>query len=135
MEAIDEVTREFLNECYKNLDLMARDLSSLERQPTQLEPCVRFCRSLHTFKGTSGMLEFTRVQKMAQAGENLLMKVRDGKVAFQPKHVEALRRLSNSLEDALEMIQRGGTDEDVDPEPLARELQAFSTESSKTRKG
>jgi two-component system chemotaxis sensor kinase CheA len=135
MDAIDEVTREFLNECYKNLDLMARDLSSLERQPTQLEPSTRFCRSLHTFKGTAGMLEFTRVQKMAQAGENLLMKIRDGKLAFQPKHVEALRSLSNSLEDALEMIQRGRTDEDLDWEPLTKELQAFALEGSKARKG
>jgi len=134
MEAIDEVLREFLNESYKNLDLMARDLSALESHPDQKEPAVRLCRILHTSKGTSGMLGFPLLQKMSQAGENLLEKIRDGRLVFQPKHAVALRRLSDVLEDALECLQRNQSDEGVEIEPVTGELLALAAEKTPVRK-
>jgi two-component system chemotaxis sensor kinase CheA len=128
MEAIDEVLREFLNESYKNLDLMARDLSALESRPIQTEPSIRLCRILHTFKGTSGMLGFSHLQKTSRAAETLLEKVRDGHLPFQPKHAEVLRRLLDALEDTLESIQRDQSDEGPKLGPLAADLATMVSE-------
>ena len=122
---MDEVLREFINEGYKNLEFIERDLSALQKQPDQLEPSIRLCRALHTIKGTSGMLGFPQVQKLTQAGESLLLGIRDKQVPFKPEHGEALLRLSALLENAFETIQQDGTDKGVDVESLTGELTGF----------
>jgi two-component system chemotaxis sensor kinase CheA len=126
---MDELLSEFLNEGYKVLDLMGRDLDALSRDPSEKEPAARLCRGLHTIKGTSGMLGFSRVQKVAQAAEDLLRQVKEEKRSFHPSHADVLRRLSEALEDAFARLQDEGTDEALEFGPLVEELEGLLAEA------
>ena len=77
MEDMDEIVREFLVESYENLDQLDQDLVALEGAPDSRELLSSVFRTIHTIKGTSGFLAFGLLERVAHAGENLLVELRD----------------------------------------------------------
>jgi two-component system chemotaxis sensor kinase CheA len=75
---MDELTREFLIESQEGLDRMERCLTDLEERPQDAGLIGDIFRSVHTIKGTTGFLGFKRLEKLAHAGENLLLQLLDG---------------------------------------------------------
>ncbi len=51
---LNETTREFITECQENLDLMDRDLMTLEQNPTATHLLRGIFRTMHTIKGGAG---------------------------------------------------------------------------------
>src|SRR5277367_6855818 len=82
--SVDELTREFLIESQEGLDRMERCLTELEERPEDRELLAEIFRSVHTIKGTTGFLGFSRLEALAHAGENLLGLLRDGKLIPAP---------------------------------------------------
>ena len=82
MEAIDEIVAEFLVESHENLDELDRDLLALEQNPHSRELLAGIFRTIHTIKGTSGFLAFHRLEKLTHVGENLLSRLRDGRITL-----------------------------------------------------
>ena len=78
-----DIVRDFLVESYENLDQLDRDLVALEQQPRSAERLSSIFRTLHTLKGTCGFLGFSKLEAVAHVGENLLSRLRDGKLAGQ----------------------------------------------------
>src|SRR5215212_9608235 len=78
VEAIDEIVAEFLVESHENLDQLDRDLLALEQNPGSRDLLAGVFRTIHTIKGTSGVLAFSRVETLAHVGESLLSRLRDG---------------------------------------------------------
>ncbi|MGC8628361.1 MAG: Hpt domain-containing protein, partial [Acidimicrobiales bacterium] len=78
--ALDEVVQEFLVESAENLDQLDRDLVSLEKAPRSKELLSAVFRAVHTIKGTTGFLGFSRLEQVSHRAENLLSKLRDGVV-------------------------------------------------------
>ena len=71
---------EFLVESHENLDQLDRDLLALEQNPGSRELLAGVFRTIHTIKGTSGFLAFDRLEKLTHVGENLLGRLRDGRI-------------------------------------------------------
>ena len=75
---------------------------------------------MHTIKGTTGFLGFTRLEKLAHAGENLLGSLRDGRLRATADIVSGLLQLMDGLREILRLIEQTGkegtraTDEDSD---------------------
>ena len=57
---MDELTREFLIESLEALDRMERSLTELEERPRDGELLADIFRSVHTIKGPTGFLGYSR---------------------------------------------------------------------------
>ena len=115
---MDELTNEFLAESLEGLDRMDRCLTDLEQRPNDKELLGEIFRSVHTIKGTTGFLGFTRLEKLAHAGESLLGSLRDGRLTVNTRLIGGLLELMDGLRAILQLISRTGkegtrsTDED-----------------------
>ncbi len=121
---MDDLTREFLIESQEGLDRMERCLTELEERPEDRELLADIFRSVHTIKGTTGFLGFSRLEKLAHAGENLLGLLRDGKLLANAAIISALLSLLDQLRKILVNIEAsGGEGEGEDAAMIARLLE------------
>ena len=105
---MDEITKEFLVESYESLDRLDRDLVSLEKDPHEKETLGSIFRTIHTLKGTSGFLGFGKLEAVAHVGENLLSKLRDGVITFNPELANALLGTVDAVRYMLGQIEETG---------------------------
>jgi two-component system chemotaxis sensor kinase CheA len=103
--AMDELTREFLIESQEGLDRMERCLTELEERPKDADLIGEIFRAVHTIKGTTGFLGFTRLEKLAHAGENLLGLLREGKLMADRPLITGLLELLDGLRSILKSIE------------------------------
>jgi len=107
---VDDLTREFLLESQEGLDRMERALTDLETRPGDAELLADIFRSVHTIKGTTGFLGFSRLEALSHAGENLLGLLRDGKLAANPDIISGLLSLMDILRSVLRSIETTGAE-------------------------
>jgi two-component system chemotaxis sensor kinase CheA len=110
MQELQEATKEFLIECHENLDQLDTDLVGLEKAAAPAEALGRIFRTLHTIKGSCSFLGFPHLEAVAHAGETLLDKLRDGKLALSPVVTEALLRMVDVIRKMLAAIENAGND-------------------------
>src|ERR1700749_1647878 len=97
MGDMDDIVKDFLVESNENLDQLDRDLVTLEKAPTARDILASIFRTIHTIKGTTGFLGFSRLESLAHAGENLLGLLRDGKLLANADIVSGLLALLDIL--------------------------------------
>jgi two-component system chemotaxis sensor kinase CheA len=107
---VDDLTREFLLESREGLDRMERCLTDLETRPGDTELLAEIFRSVHTIKGTTGFLGFSRLEALSHAGENLLGLLREGELAASPDIVSGLLALMDILRGVLQSIDTTGAE-------------------------
>jgi two-component system chemotaxis sensor kinase CheA len=73
MSEQDELLNEFLIESNENLDRLDEELVTLETEPTNKELLNSIFRRIHTIKGVCGFLDFSILESVTHAGENLLL--------------------------------------------------------------
>lgn len=123
MDAMDELTREFLIESQEGLDRMERCLTDLEARPGDAELLGEIFRSVHTIKGTTGFLGFKRLEKLAHAGENLLGMLRDGKLTADQTIITGLLQLLDGLRAILKTIEAEGSEGTEEDEILIARME------------
>ncbi|QHT56905.1 chemotaxis protein CheA [Cellulomonas sp. H30R-01] len=124
MEDIDEIVREFLVESYENLDQLDRDLVELEENPGDRPLLSSVFRTIHTIKGTSGFLAFSRLERVTHAGENLLVELRDGRRQMDQVTTDVLLRTVDTVRLLLDAIERTGGEGDVDVDVVVEAIVA-----------
>ena len=135
---------------------MERCLTDLETRPGDTDLLADIFRSVHTIKGTTGFLGFSRLEALSHAGENLLGLLRDGKLSATPDIVSGLLALMDMLRgvlrsiettgaegaseeqdaamiDRLERLQRGGTSVAVAEPILAAQTSAIPGRTNRPR--
>ncbi len=110
MQDVDEIVQEFLVESVEGLDQMDRDLVALERRPADVELLSRIFRCIHSIKGASGFLGFSRLGDVAHAGESLLSELRDGRLVLTPAITSALLQLVDAIRLILDHVRDTGKD-------------------------
>ena len=100
MEGMDEVVQEFLIESHEGLDSMEQDLVSLAKSPDP-EVLAAIFRTIHSIKGTSGVLGYQRLEAIAHAGENLLSRLRDGELRLDEPRTSVLLSMLDALRTLL----------------------------------
>jgi two-component system chemotaxis sensor kinase CheA len=108
LEGMEEVLREFLVESYENLDQFDRELVELEKAPSSREILSSIFRTIHTIKGTSGFLGFSELERVTHAGENLLSRLRDGRIALTPAITTALLSTGDAVRRILGCVEASG---------------------------
>jgi two-component system chemotaxis sensor kinase CheA len=107
---MDDLTKEFLVESFENLDLLDRAMVELERDPRHKPSLDNIFRTIHTLKGTCGFVNFGRLEKLAHVGENLLSKIREGKLMLTTERASALLSMVDSIRRALAVIEQTGAE-------------------------
>ncbi len=125
MDDTDEIVQEFLVESHENLDQLDRDFVQLEREPDSRDLLASVFRTIHTIKGTSGFLAFSRLEQLTHVGENLLARLRDGKLTMTPPIADGLLAMVDGVRDLLAAIEADGTEGSVDVAPVVAVISAL----------
>jgi two-component system, chemotaxis family, sensor kinase CheA len=102
MSRDDERAREeFTSEAEELLDTLSRDLSELESQGKNVRPEVinKIFREVHSLKGLAGMLGFIEISDLSHNLEDMLDRLRMGKI-------EITRALIDLLYDSVDSLNR-----------------------------
>ncbi len=98
----DERARDdFTGEAEELLDLLSRDLVDFEAQGANVRPELvnKIFRGVHSLKGLAGMLGFTEVSELAHSLEDMLDRLRMGRVAIT-------KELTDLLYDSVDGLNR-----------------------------
>ena len=110
MSEMDEIIKEFLVESNDNLDQLDVGLVELEKDPQSQELLGSVFRAVHTVKGTSGVLGFPKLESVAHGGENLLSKLRDGKLRLNTEITSGLLKMVDAIRKILRAIEGTGAE-------------------------
>ncbi|HYH00132.1 MAG TPA: chemotaxis protein CheW [Terriglobales bacterium] len=131
ISGMDEIIREFLVESREGLDQMDRDLVNLEKQPDSRDLLASIFRSIHTIKGTSGVLGFPKLESVAHVGENLLSRMRDGKFRLNPQITTVLLAMVDALRSMLASIEASGSEGEGDYSEVIQRIAKCSEAAGK----
>lgn len=118
----DSIVRDFLVESYENLDQLDRDLVALEKDPSAKDRLASIFRTIHTIKGTCGFFGFSQLEGLTHRGENLLSKLRDGKLELNQDITTALLSMIDGVRKILAVIEETGEEGQHDYAALMEEL-------------
>lgn len=113
---------EFLVESYENLDQLDRDLVILEQDPSSRDTLASIFRTIHTIKGTCGWFGYEKLESVTHVGENLLSRLRDGKLGLNPDMTSALLKLVDGVREMLNHIENERTEGNGDYSELIATL-------------
>src|SRR5258708_7080506 len=77
-KSMDDLIGEFLVESTENLDRLDSELVKLESDPSSQELLSSIFRTIHTIKGSCGFLGFSKLEKVAHAGDVPLSRLTHG---------------------------------------------------------
>ena len=103
-----EIVKDFLVESHENLDQFDRELILLEKDPGRQDLLASIFRAIHTIKGTSGFLAFTKLEALTHVGENLLAQLRDGALDLTPDITTTLLGMVDTVRQMLAHIEAEG---------------------------
>ena len=78
MDETQEIIQEFLIESNENLTQLDQDFIELEQQPDDQALLSSVFRTIHTIKGTGGVLGFGILESITHRAESILSQLRDG---------------------------------------------------------
>ncbi|MBI2264146.1 MAG: chemotaxis protein CheA [Armatimonadetes bacterium] len=94
--ATPEELNVFLDELEEQLQLLEENIVKLEKEKTQ-QAVSEIFRVAHTVKGSAASLGHQKMAKLTHAMENILDKIRQGKIAIQKPIVDALLQSLDAL--------------------------------------
>jgi two-component system chemotaxis sensor kinase CheA len=110
VEELGDIVQEFLVESHENLDQLDRDLVELETAPDSRSLISSIFRTIHTIKGTSGFLAFSRLESLTHAGESLLARLRDRVQPVTPATISALLAMVDKVRALLDVVEETGNE-------------------------
>ncbi len=123
---------EFVIEAEELLEALGDRLVQLERATEEdaVSPDAinDVFRSMHTLKGLSGMLGLKGISELSHSLENLLDKVRLGKIKLHQGTLDVLYAGVELLTKIVGAVGRTGTEEGADIRPVARRIQQLLEE-------
>jgi chemotaxis protein histidine kinase CheA len=122
MSDMDDIVREFLVESNENLDQLDRDLVALEKEPKAEDILASIFRTIHTIKGTSGFLGFSKLESVTHVGENLLSRMREGELVLNAEITSGLLAMVDAVREMLANIEATGQEGDRDYQAVIESL-------------
>ena len=122
---MDEILSEFITESRENLSQLDQDLVELEKDPQSADLLASVFRTFHTIKGVAGFLNFSRLEAVAHAAEDLLGSLRDGRLLLDSAITSALLAADDAVRQMLAIVEADGSDGDIDYHDLIATLAAL----------
>ena len=111
---MDEFIQEFLIEGNELLDQLDRDFVEFEKDPNSKELVARIFRAIHTLKGTGGTIGLKKLESVNHVGENILSRLRDGKLNLTAEITSALLAMIDVNRQLFACIESTGEEGDLD---------------------
>jgi two-component system chemotaxis sensor kinase CheA len=125
---------EFVIEAEELLEAMGDRLTALEKDAEEgsVDPAMvnDFFRSMHTLKGLSGMLGLKSISDLSHSLENLMDRLRMGKIGFQQGALDALFSGVELLAKLVSRVSTAGSEEGIDVRPEIRRIQQVMEEKT-----
>src|SRR5688572_10677334 len=115
----------FLSESREHVSAINQLLLTLEADPRSREAVEGLFRAVHTIKGMSATMGYRAVADLSHEMENLLDRVRQGRLTADEALVDTLFGACDALERSIELAVEEG-DEDPDVAPLIAQLRALA---------
>ena len=103
----DEFISIFLSEANEIVEGLENDLVLLEDNKSDEDLLNKIFRSAHTLKSSAGTVGFTTMSELNHVAENLLEKVRSGKLDVTPKMITVLLEILDTVKLILQNIIDG----------------------------
>jgi two-component system chemotaxis sensor kinase CheA len=114
IDEMAEIINDFLIETTEMIDKLDQSFVELEADRQNQGLIDGIFRSVHTIKGASGFLGYTQMVEVAHAAENVLKKIKDGKILLTPHIMDVLLETVDMIKILLEHIKnRDGLEEDI----------------------
>jgi two-component system chemotaxis sensor kinase CheA len=123
---MDDLLREFLTESAESLARLDVELVELERNPGNQELLGNIFRLMHTVKGTCGFLGLPRLEGVAHAAENVLGRIREGKLAVNAQAITLILTSIDAIKSILAAIERTEAEPAGDDAALIAALNDFA---------
>jgi len=111
---MDEFIPDFLIEGSELLDQLDRDFVEFEKNPSSKELVARIFRAIHTLKGTSGAIGLKKLEAVNHVGENILSRMRDGKLSVNAEITSALLRMIDADRQIFASLESTGQEGDLE---------------------
>lgn len=115
----------FIEETGEHLEAMNQQLLRLDNNPGDVQAINEIFRSMHTIKGMAGSMQFSRMQQLSHAVENVLDALRNGKLGATSDIIDLLFQCLDFLQSQLEHIASSGDEGDSDFTPLTDKLSFY----------
>lgn len=123
---MDDLISEFITETSESLALLDQELIKLEQNPNDKAILGNIFRLVHTIKGTCGFLGLPRLESVAHAGENVLGKIRDGKIVVTPEAITLVLGALDTIKMIMDYLSENGEEPVGDDKPQIAVLNAFA---------
>jgi two-component system chemotaxis sensor kinase CheA len=130
----DRAREEFTSEAEELLDTLSRDLVEFEAQGKNVRPEVvnKIFREVHSLKGLAGMLGFAEISELSHNLEDMLDRLRMGKIEINRELIDLLYDAIDSLNRLVISINDPSVSGLVDITGLTRRIhQTISAQSQK----
>ncbi len=118
----DQILDEFLLEAGEIFDQLDANFVQLEKAPDDKKLVGNIFRAMHTLKGGSGFFAFTRIEKVAHAGESLLNQIRDGSRTLDSVTIDVLLETSDRLRAIIRDVETNRVEPEGDDSQLIADL-------------
>jgi two-component system, chemotaxis family, sensor kinase CheA len=124
-QEMDEFIQEFLIEGSELLDQLDRDFVELESNPTSKELVARIFRAIHTLKGSGGTVGLRKIEAVNHHGENILARMRDGKLSLNAEITSALLSMIDLNRQLFASLESTGQEGELDCSAVIESLSAI----------
>ncbi|PYQ27470.1 MAG: chemotaxis protein CheA [Acidobacteria bacterium] len=133
----DRAREEFTSEAEELLDTLSRDLADFESQGANVRPELvnKIFREVHSLKGLAGMLGFTEISELSHSLEDMLDRLRMGRVAISKDLVDLLYDSVDSLNRLVIAINDPSLSGLVDMTGLTRRIHQIVTNQPQQKHG
>src|SRR5258708_34281806 len=104
MSEMSAIVLEFVEEGNEKADQLEKYLIQLENSPASQELLVEVFRALHTLKGATSVLGFTKLCALAHTGESLLARLRGRTMETNQQSITPLLSLVDAISEILSEI-------------------------------
>jgi two-component system chemotaxis sensor kinase CheA len=108
MGDLNAIVIEFVEEGNEKAEQIEQNLIQLGKNPGSRELLAEVFRALHTIKGATSFLGFTKLCTLAHTGESLLVRLRDGALVTNSEIISALLSLVDAIRESLSDIAATG---------------------------
>jgi two-component system chemotaxis sensor kinase CheA len=108
MGDMEAIVIEFVEEGNERADQLERELILLEKSPSSTASLDEVFRALHSIKGATSFLGFSKLCALAHAGETLLARLRDGTLITNEQIITVLLSLVDAIREMLSDIAATG---------------------------
>ncbi|MBO4387710.1 MAG: response regulator [Treponema sp.] len=106
-----DIIESFTAEVHELLSLSRKDIIALKAAHIDEETLSRLLRNLHTIKGNARMLEFSTIEKLAHAVEDIYKSVKDGKIKSTDRLITFVCAAADKMDECVASVSKTGSDE------------------------